>query len=226
MDGDHLQRSWLVTSCRKKPRRTAFNKRNLELVWGDKYEVDVEIPQAVDDYNFGKVGVDGADQLIAYLVSQLRCRHTWQPLMKFALNCIRSNSYAVQKAVDHFPLTQKKYLFEWIRTLMRRANMCGRMTRQSTTMTRTTPKRPRFRLSNKNPQLPVDRINSLLSHEEITVPRQGRCLYCRYLRMRAKINSPDAKDNELPRVARPSKKCLGCDVFLCRKCFDTYHQST
>ena len=77
MVGDHLQRpQYVKTVCHKKLCVTVFNKLNVELVWGNKYQVDIEIPETVNDYNFGKVGVDGVDQLISYLAPLIRCRRT------------------------------------------------------------------------------------------------------------------------------------------------------
>ena len=87
----------VVERHRKRPRTTQNNRMNVRNVWGDKHVRNIEIPGCVDTYNQKKVGVDGADQLIASYAPHIRFKRTWMPLMQHALNCMRINSYAVHK---------------------------------------------------------------------------------------------------------------------------------
>ena len=118
-----------VSTTRKRPHINQTNRHNVQLVWGDNYEVEVKIPECVDYYNNKKVGVDGADQLIASYTPKVRFHRTWMPQMSHAHNCIRVNSYVVQKNMCTYPVTAKEYVLVWIRTLMHRARMCARSTR-------------------------------------------------------------------------------------------------
>jgi hypothetical protein len=54
------------TRRRRKPRLTNTNRNHVEQVWGRQGVTDIEIPAVIDDYNHFMLGVDKADQLIAY----------------------------------------------------------------------------------------------------------------------------------------------------------------
>lgn len=74
-----------VPKERRKPRTTLTNKNHVESVWKDRSSVKITIPQVIDDYNHWMLGVDLADQYMAYYSPNLRYRRTWMPLMGQAL---------------------------------------------------------------------------------------------------------------------------------------------
>ena len=102
-----------ILTTRKRPRINQTNKKHVQLVWGDNYEVEVHIPECVDTYNNKKVGVDGADQLIASYGPKVRFKRTWMPQASHAHNCIRVNSYVVHKHVCTHPITAKENILDW-----------------------------------------------------------------------------------------------------------------
>ena len=212
-----------VLKARRRPRTTQTNKRHVRMVWGEEHVVDIEIPQVVDDYNHWKVGVDVIDQLIAYLMCNLRCQRTWIPMMIQALMTMRVNSYTGHKyiytgdAKDH-----KTFSLAWMRALMRRAIKLTRATRQVIASAPVSSPAKRFRLSSKNPQLPEVRHDVAVSHAAVISPTQGKCIYCRYTYMCKKIQHPDDK-SMWGVVRQPQRKCIGCGVYLCKQCFAPYH---
>ena len=216
-----------VVKDRRRPRTTQVNKRHIARVWGDDYVKPIAIPAVVDDYNHWKTGVDAFDQLIAYLICDVRCRRTWMPLMIQVLNTMRVNSYIGHKGIcgpcarDH-----KDFTLRWIKALMRRAVTFVRHTRDSIIRESQSPSSSstkRYRMSNKNPRLPESRCDSSVSHVAVLAPTQGKCIYCRYLYMRNKLQHPDADPQTWGTIAQPQRKCIGCNQYLCKRCFDPYH---
>ena len=55
-----------VTRPRKRSRINEFNKQGVRIVWGDNHTVEINIPEIVNNYNYWMLGVDVADQMIAY----------------------------------------------------------------------------------------------------------------------------------------------------------------
>lgn len=210
------------TTERKRPRINNTNKSHVQKVWGDQHTVSIEIPGCVQTYNDYKVGVDGADQLIASYTPKMRFRRIWMPQMAHAYNAIRVNSYIVHKYLCDHPTSAKEYTLGWIRAFMKRARMCARSARRAMTASSTGPRLARQRLSSRNPTLPPSRFNSQLSHVSIQTTKQGKCLMCRYRYLCKKIEHPE-EESEWGVIGRPRRKCLGCDVHLCVGCFDPYH---
>ena len=56
----------VLKRAQRRPRITDKNKGHVQLVWGDNHTVNINIPLLIDDYNHWMLGVDVADQLIAY----------------------------------------------------------------------------------------------------------------------------------------------------------------
>ena len=65
-----------IKKSRRRPRTTSTNKKHVDEVWGDHARCNVWIPVIIDDYNHFMLGVDVADQLIAYYRMDVRCRRT------------------------------------------------------------------------------------------------------------------------------------------------------
>ena len=81
----------------------------------------------------------------------------------------------------------------------------------------------RVRLSHTEPMLPECRFDDTISHVPVLTTKQSGCFMCRFRRAVKKIVYPDKPDSELPKIVRPRRKCLGCDVNLCRVCFGPFH---
>lgn len=213
-----------VLTARRRPRMTQTNKNHVAAVWGEDYVKDIAIPKVVSDYNVWKVGVDTFDQYLAYMMPDLRCRRTWMPLMIQALMTMRVNSYRAHTYIckpNH--RGHKTFTLQWMRCLMRRASKLVRMTR-ATIIHEHTPRSParRHRMSSKNPTLPEVRHSSQVSHVPVLSTSQGKCIYCRFLHLCAKIDHPDTKDR-WPAIRQPQRKCIGCGFHLCKSCFKPYH---
>ena len=156
--------------------------------------------------------------MFASYTPKVRFKRTWMPQMSHGFNIIRVNSYIVQKNVCTHPVSAKQYVLVWIRTLMLRARMCSTSLRKAMAKSSAGVRPPRRRLSAKNPVLPADRLNGQLCHELVfdSKKKQGRCLYCRYKYLCAKIKFPEDK-SRWGVIGRPKRKCLGCD-YTCVVC--------
>ena len=213
----------VVVKERRRPRTTQVNKRHVQRVWGDEHTKMIGIPRVVNDYNNWKVGVDVFDQLLSYLICDLRIRRTWMPLMIQALNTMRVNSYIAQtKLCGPYAHNHKHFTLFWIKALMRRATTFVRTTRDNI-IREFQPTKHRYRLSGKNPQLPSVRHDVNVSHVPVLAKAQGKCIYCRYLHMLNKLNQPDADPKTWGVIRQPQRKCIGCNQHLCKDCFDAYH---
>ena len=219
-----------VKRLRRKPRCTATNRRHLEQVWGDVYTKEIAIPQIIDDYNHWMLGVDKADQLIAYYRPKLRCRRTWMPLLFHALDVVRVNSYiaAVKcgykgKLHSDNKSVHKEYTVAFVRALLARATTCEIRISRRRYNPNATPSPPpkRYRMSPKNPSLPDERfLGDPIEHLRVDAPKQGKCRMCSYLYFKAKKNGV----TPLPTVQRPKKMCHACRVHLCTEHFHRYHR--
>ena len=213
-----------VVRARRRPRTTQVNRRHVQTVWGDDYIKDIAIPAVIDDYNHWKVGVDTFDQLLAILMCDLRCRRTWMPMMIFCLMTMRVNSYRAHVYICEDHRNHKMFTLMWIRCLMRRATMLVRHTRNTLVHEAQTPSpRKRFRMSTNNPQLPAVRHDPNVSHVAVLAKKQGKCIYCRYLYLCAKIEGPNEDPKTWGVIRQPMRKCIGCGVYVCKQCFVLYH---
>lgn len=86
---------------RKNSRPTSTNGANIRKHF-EKTQVrkEVEIPEIVDDYNYGKGGVNLADKFrAAYFTQQTSCR-TWLPLFCWLLDAIITNAFLIMRATQ------------------------------------------------------------------------------------------------------------------------------
>eukprot|EP00977_Amphora_coffeiformis_P025450 scaffold19880_cov118-Amphora_coffeaeformis.AAC.2 len=93
-----------VERNRKRPRKTNTNRNHLEQVWGQNPVVKVHIPRIIDNYNHWMLGVDKADQYIAYYRPNLRCCRVWMPLLFHAMDIARVNSYVAATQLGWKPI--------------------------------------------------------------------------------------------------------------------------
>ena len=213
-----------ILKQRKRPRLTATNKDNFEPVWGEEFVRGIKIPTFIDDYNNTMLGVDKADQMIAYYRPKLRCRRTWMPIMFHCLDVLRINAYVVAKQLGDIRLEHKQFVEELINVLLGRATSEeAAMTRNAVRMAMMTTPTPtkRKRTSATNPRLPEERFSGNRSeHVAIISKKQGACRYCSYLHAVAKGDIALATP---PKIRTPARMCVACGVHLCLQHFDIYH---
>ena len=184
-----------MTRPQKKPRVNTVNRKNVEVVWGDEHRKDIAIPLVIDDYNHWMLGVDVADQLIAYYHFAMRCRRTWMPIMFHCLDVLRINGYIALKGIkDAYPGADKNghktFLFELIQALIKRAQesqpdkMNAQATRARTAMAdsaKRSKKPPVLKISSKDPWSSIDefqRRGDEVPHCLEITETQGRCVWC------------------------------------------------
>ena len=228
--------------ARRKPRVTDKNKGHVRLVWGDNHTVNIKIPLLIDDYNHWMLGVDVADQLIAYYRAKIRCRRTWMPIMLQCMDVLRINSYIVYREcnLDQDPDFSQRdlhkfYLLGWISAMIKRARALkrgmgdivvtrgvNRRVRQSDPML-TRPQRAikKPRLTKKNCTLSQwDHVRfSQCVHDRVPA-KQGKCKYCKYLALLEKTADPNCTPRK---VKRPKTICDVCGVHLCADHFRAFH---
>lgn len=216
-----------VERDRKRPRKTNTNRNHLDQVWGQSPVVKVHIPRIIDDYNHWMLGVDKADQLIAYYRPNLRCRRVWMPLLFHAMDIARINSYVAATQLGWKPSkggalkygAHKEFVGEFIRALLARATTYETRRSRRNEVEIPSPPTKRIRLSTKNPKLPDHRLyGDYAEHIKTEAPSQGRCIMCAYYYFKAK-----KERQPLPHIARPKKWCLACRDHLCDAHFQPYH---
>ena len=179
-------------------------------MWGDIWEVKVEIPTIIDDYNNIMNGVDVADQLIAYYRTKFCCRRTWMPIMFHSLDILRVNSYLFWLANEkaHNPDWKlrkgshdkhEQFIVGCVKSLMNRAKniRCGineNRTVRSARKKRRSPEqsgnrgkklRTRCRFSPKNPEKALNpkRLHTNAQHDFCTrrnAKDRRTCSWCAY----------------------------------------------
>ena len=174
------------------------------------------------------LGVDKADQFIAYYRPNLRCRRTWLPLLFHGLDFIRLNSYVACRELGWQSdgrtgrSVHKVFVGGMVKALLARATTYEvRNTRRRLLMNTPSPTLPkRSRISTRNPTLPDHRLlGDYAEHIRVDAPNQGKCRMCTYYYYKAK------KDHlvPLPTVRRPGKWCHACKDHLCKDHFHPYH---
>ena len=214
---------------RKKPRTTNVNRHHLETVWGEDYVKEIEIPRIIDDYNHWMLGVDKADQFIAYYRPNVRCRRTWMPLLFHSLDVVRVNAYIAATELGWKVQQQrsgraihKAFVAEMIKALLARADTFEiRSTRRRLQIQQTpSPTSKRARTSTKNPSLPDHRfLGDASGHIRVDAGKQNVCRMCSYLHYKAKAEGV----TPLPPIRRPGKWCLACKDHLCVAHMNPYH---
>jgi hypothetical protein len=216
-----------VEKDRRKPRLTRTNRNHILPMWGLNAVIRICIPRMIDDYNHWMLGVDKADQLIAYYRSSLRCRRVWLPLMMHALDILRVNAFIIAKSKDD-RLVHKEFVVTFIECLLQRATFTRtRATRARTT--RVNPRRSppsmekkRRRISKINPRLPEYRFNGQREGHQVTLgSKQRACTYCSYLRSLSMGAGTPLDD--LPKVKTVTRSCSACKDSLCKDHFALLH---
>jgi hypothetical protein len=86
------------------------------------------MPQVIDDYNHWMLGVDKADQFIAYYRAKIRCRQTWMPIIMLnsldihCVNaCILHEQVCRKEEEDEENKGHKWFLINFMQSFIRRA---------------------------------------------------------------------------------------------------------
>ena len=85
----------LVKRQRRRPGKTSTNAASSRAVFGVKAVKDLFIPEFIDNYNHFMGGVDQADQLRSYYLTQRTHLKTWKPLWHFLLDTAIINAYKI-----------------------------------------------------------------------------------------------------------------------------------
>jgi hypothetical protein len=219
----------VVDSICKRPRGTSTNKSHIKQVWGSEYEKRILIPKVIDDYNMWMLGVDRADQLIAYYRPDLRCRRTWMPLFLQGLMIIQVNAFISFKVMTNAPkFSHKSFLMAFIDGLMVqvREHAFPGVIPRNTLEQEIDQRKKRKRTSSTKPTLPVIRFDKPIelhvrvSLDKATTTPQA-CVYCSYERILRKNEGED--ERSLPRPKRVVMICNYCDVRLCKDHFEVFH---
>eukprot|EP00977_Amphora_coffeiformis_P020704 scaffold8426_cov99-Amphora_coffeaeformis.AAC.1 len=219
-----------ITRERRRPRKNNTNRRHIDQVWGNNHKKLIDIPCFIDDYNHWMLGVDKADQLIAYYRPDLRSRRNWMPLFFHTLDVARINSFIAVSQLGwkskNSSQQHKEFICEFVKALLARATTfeVRRTRRSGLGQLYSTPSPPskRRRTSKKNPSLPDHRLfGERRDHVRVDSPKQGRCVMCSYLYYKALKN----RQTPLPVIRRPKKWCLACKDHLCNEHFQPYHST-
>jgi hypothetical protein len=184
----------------------------------------IDIPCVIDDYNHWMSGCDKAyHQMISYYRPRLRCRRTWLPMFLHCLDVARVNSYIValrKKTIK----TQKDFVISWIKALNHRAAFDEQQNTRRAVAAFISPNgkggSKRSRISNKNPQLPSYRFEGIKDEHIPTISTdQNGCTSCRFEYAKAKLEGT----TPLPKVSKPSRKCLRCGDHLCMIHFGPFY---
>ena len=197
-------------------------------MWGKSAVKEIEIPGIIDDYNHWMLGVDKADQFVAYYRPNLRCRRVWMPLLFHGLDVLRVNAFVAASRLGWkstaTKASHKDFIAGFVKALLARATTYEtRITRRGHANASALPEfaRKRQQTSTKNPTLPDDRLlGDLREHIKVDASKQRACRMCAYLLQKAKLN----RQVPFPKVRRPAKICIYCNVHLCNEHFDDYHR--
>jgi Transposase IS4 len=212
----------VVLKERRKPRLTSTTRNHIQTVWGDNYKVNIEIPKIIVDYNHWMLGVDKADQLIAYYRANIRCRRTWMPIFLQCLDIMRVNAFVIAKEKNE-KLEQKDFIESFIKAFNERAAAENYAKTRAAIEIITSPPSAGDklrRMSSTAPSLPPERfVGRRIDHQMIIVKKQKACVYCSFQRATAKLNGHEP----LPSVASVTRACLRCKQHICSPHYNIYH---
>jgi len=237
---------------RRAPREhNIITKQIRAVLFGDEKRCIINTPDFAADYNDNMNGVDIADQYRSYYSTQLICRRNWYPLFFWILDHAITNSFLLCRL--YFPKTQGTQLpghlhkhlefrsrLSWVLVIMG-ANMVdptylsrrarhdcgeaslntGRGMRCGFGVPKGNNRSSRWqKYVSGNYQLSPMRL-APGAHEPIPngLSYEPLCIYCRYIDQHRRRTG-----EQRGKVGRTTRKCGFCDVPLCRRCFELYHQ--
>lgn len=239
-----------VNRARKRPRNNQINCKNICIIRSNNHTVNVDIPMLVDDYNNWMMGVDLADQLIAYYWSKLRCRHTWMLIMLHCLDVLRINAYILYKQISKqrgikIPkkYCHKKFLLRLVDSLITQAEDATTKSPWKSKRTLASapikelvscvqvPSEDKLMILFDKKDLSLNKLDHICFEEaenKRVLAKQGKCKYCLYLYLKAKALAKDkaVTRNEKsiwPKIKKPMQKCSICKVNLWWQHFDLWH---
>jgi len=173
------------------------------------------IPSMVDDYNHFMNGVDIADQLRAKFTTEQRTHRTWLPLFYFCLDTAIVNAYILYMAHWNPSVAVKKKIRSTYRTF--RKNLVNSLLIWYTLTT--------LRIYTNPGQLPRARLDKPRQiHQRVKSNSCGKCLFCRFrIKMLYTRLGHIGPVSPSKKVRQSRMECKHCKVYLCRKCFDLFH---
>ena len=231
----------VIKRMRKRPRKTAANKRHVSKVWGELGKIEIKIPTLIDDYNHWMGGVDVVDQLIAYYHPNARCRRTWIPMFLQIVSMVRCNAITVYK--DHCTknkqkkLSHKDFTLSMIDVLLKKAkrhsSICGKRTAFTENHPLTKPnvkKRRHLCLDSFDEAWPI-RLQP--NHQRLPVKGtiRGSCIQCCKKKLLDKKRGIVDEIQWSKGMGRTGYACFECTqanpddttCFLCKECFKQFH---
>ena len=208
-----------ISRKRKRPGRKSTNARRALAEFGEDHEKELQIPVAINDYNFHMGGVDIADQYRSYYDTQLTTFRTWFPIFFWALDTALINSYIAfsdSKAIAH-----KEFRLEVAWDLILEGERDGKeedrtpKTRQPVTLHPV----KQVQYIGKKSVLPPGRGAG--AHLPEVVSSKEECWLCRYRLKQAGGEGPEG------RGYKTHWHCTKCQLPLCiqttRNCFKEFH---
>ena len=174
----------------------------------DGQKVEVNCPMMILDYNFGKVGVDRADQRIGYYAVDRRSRRNWIRIFFHFLNVALSNAYVIYLR-DHpnDKFTYLKFLTDTAEELIGCRTLVYKRKGRPISNSGVKKRRKGERKISISDEI---RFSNVGVHLPLPTTRR-RCAYC------------STKNND----QRSSIECSTCKVALCvsdqRNCFYLFH---
>jgi hypothetical protein len=199
-----------VDRVRQKPGAKSTNAKQSGPAFGENQQLEMPIPECVDDYNHFMGGVDRADQLRCYYDCQQTSRRTWWPILFWALDTMVTNAYIIFCDVEGVPkLSHKEFRLQCAWPLI----YSGPAPKVSTS------NRPAARNVKSSTELPLERLEPH-GHLPVHSETKKACWLCRWKRR------DEGASKNLPQTRWTCKKC---EISLClsgeRNCFEEYHES-
>jgi hypothetical protein len=184
---------------RKRPAATSTNAAIACAPFGTDFEKELDIPTAINDYNYHMGGVDIANQYRASYEIHRKTNRSWFPLFYYFLDASIINAWRIQciyKQQHQQPVnSQLAFRQKLYRELFAFAAQAAR------------PRPP-----------PNCQQGQGQGHQRYKLDKQQACVWCQYTR---------EKGTRGQRATRTRSGCGECGVALCKtaQCWDGYHSS-
>ena len=234
------------TRNRRRPRETPRNRETIRRIWGQNARKEIPVPALTADYNDKMGGVDIADQLRAYLTTQLRVARNWMPLFFWLIDTTLINCFILAR--ENHPSAKvynKSNRWRWhedlawdlvhegYKELNPPANTTGYSQPTSKPGRQPLGNTSRSRQNgyiSKHYRLPVCRKQGN-NHVMERLQLRRLCVFCRFLR--SSHISPDVRCQILQhpqapqhyKIRRSFFQCQSCKLPLCKDfCFRAFHE--
>lgn len=209
-----------TTRTRKRPKNSdALTKRT----WGEAFEKDLPIPDAIHGYNMNMNGVDLADQGRAECPTGRRTNLTWKPCFNFIFDTALCNMAKLWDACGHYSRSKRGGLHFTFRTQLA-CKLIAKSKARTYVVTPGIQPGTRTVLASVLKEACVD-TTSTHCGELVKGKKQNTCKACqagsRVANMREKkrprvVLAEVSANTPKPRAPRTSYSCSECLVSLCQ----------